>query len=184
MWRDLPAAFASRLVVEPGALLVGHSAAGLLLPSLACLLDASGMVFIDARLPPPSGPAPPAEPEFMRFVQSLPIGDDGRLPPWSAWWGEGAMERAFEDAEMLRDFERELPRLPLSWFDDVVDVPPWDDLSAAYLQTSQLFAAETRDAQHRGWPAQVLEGTHLTPMVEPRPTADALLTLLDALACG
>jgi hypothetical protein len=180
-WRDWPNVASAGLNVPPGAIVVGHSAAGFLLPSLASTFSASGVIFVDALIPPDQGSVPPADSDFLQFVRSLPRDDDGLLPPWSRWWGEGAIERLIGDAQTYRRFEAELPRLPLSWFDDAVDVPRWQHLPAGYVQTSARFASSSRDAQERGWAVRALAGTHLHPLLAPRETADALLEIVESM---
>jgi hypothetical protein len=179
-WRDWPRVAGAALRVAPGAVVVGHSAAGFLLPSLAHTLQASAMVFVDALIPPDSGSVPPADAEFLQFVRRLPC-RDGLLPPWSRWWGDGAIERVIGDVETFARFEAGLPQLPLSWFDDQLRIPSWDHLPAGYLQTSERFAPSASDAQRRGWPVRVLAGTHLHPCVAPRDTADALAEVVASL---
>jgi len=179
-WRDWPSAATAELSIGPGAIVVGHSAAGFLLPSVAHLLNASGLVFVDALIPPDSGFVPPADPEFLQFVRSLPC-ENGLLPRWSRWWGEGAIERLIGDAQAYERFERELPRLPVAWFDDRLEIPPWRHLRAGYLATSERFAPSARDAQTRSWPVLTLAGTHLHPFVAPRDTASALSDIIQSL---
>ncbi|HMJ10101.1 MAG TPA: hypothetical protein VK524_01785 [Polyangiaceae bacterium] len=180
-WRDWPSVASAELNVAPGAIVVGHSAAGFLLPSLASALDASGVIFVDALIPPASGSVPPADSEFLQFVHRLPCDDDGLLPPWSRWWGDGAIERLIADPQAYARFEANLPRLPPSWVDDKVDIPSWHHLLAGYLQTSARFAPSASDAQQRGWPVRTLTGTHLHPMIAPGETADALLELVASI---
>jgi hypothetical protein len=64
-WRDCPSAASAELRIAPGAVIVGHSAAGFMLPALARTLNASGVVFVDALIPPDSGSVPPADSEFL-----------------------------------------------------------------------------------------------------------------------
>jgi Alpha/beta hydrolase family len=176
-WSDaLQSALGS--VVEP--ILVGHSAAGLLLPALGHALNASALIFVDARVPPPVGRTRPVDGEFHEFVKALPT-ENGRLPPWSRWWGDGRIEALIPDPQTRAQFEAELPRLPLAWFDDRTDVPEWISRPCGYLRLSNLFEPETLDAVQRGWPVVHLDGTHLHPMLEPAETADALLSIVAAL---
>ena len=179
-WRDWPTVASAGLSVAPGAVVVGHSAAGFLLPSLADKIKARGLVFVDALIPPDSGLVPPADSEFLQFVSRLPC-DNGLLPRWSRWWGDGVLERLFQDAQTFERFEAGLLRLRVSWFDDMVDIPRWDRLTAGYLQTSERFAPSARDALKRRWPVRVLAGTHLHPLVAPEDTADALLEIVTSI---
>lgn len=161
-------------------ILIGHSAAGLLLPALASALDAAALVFVDARVPPPLGRTRPVDGQFLEFVKTLPT-DMGRLPPWSKWWPDGAIEGHFPDAAERTRFEADLPCLPLTWFDDSADVPAWDMRPSGYLQLSRIFEAEALAAVQRGWPVVHVDGSHLHPATQPVESADAILTLIDAL---
>ncbi len=175
-WRD----WATRLlellrdVREP--ILAAHSAAGLLLPSVAEGTNASMLLFVDARVPPQYGKTAPVDAEFLKFIDALPT-EQGRLPAWSHWWGAG-LDKAITDPQLRAQFERDLPRLTRAWFDDVAGIPNWDARPCGYLQLSRTYASEARDASHRGWPRVTIEGTHLDPTIEPNRTADALLELV------
>jgi len=180
-WRHWPERVRESVPSITAPILVGHSAAGDLLPICAQKLDAAALVFVDASIPPASGHAAPAEPEFLKFVRALPI-TGGRLPPWSEWWGEHAMAALIRDPTLRERFESDLPRLPIEWFDDVVPIPAWSALPAGYLQTSQRYSSDADDARERGWPTHVLHGTHLHPMLEPSSTAQALLAIIGSRA--
>jgi alpha/beta hydrolase family protein len=176
-WRDWAQCLLDLLrdVREP--ILAAHSAAGLLLPSLAEGTNASMLLFVDARLPPLHGDVPPVDAEFLKFIDTLPT-EQGRVPAWSHWWGVGRMEKAITDPQLRAQFERDLPRLPRAWFDDTADVPRWNARRCGYLRLSKTYATEARDAGLRGWPLVEIDGTHLDPAIEPRRTADALLELV------
>jgi pimeloyl-ACP methyl ester carboxylesterase len=158
---------------EPDAIWVGHSAAGMLLPACARMLNAGGLVFVDASLPPATGTAAPVDAPFMEFVRGLPL-DGDRLPAWSEWWGKDAIATLMPDPNERRQFDLELPRLKLAWFDDAVEVPDWRALRAGYVQTSRRFAHDAATARAHGWPVEVLDGTHLHPLLAPRETAAAI----------
>jgi hypothetical protein len=180
-WRDAPGAVLAALPELSGPLLVGHSAAGLLLPSLAGPLAAWGMIFVDGQIPPAEGPTPPAEPEFDAFVKALPA-EQGRLPKWSQWWGPGGLAALFPDRWTREAFEADLPRLRPEWFDDVIETPPWNHLRVGYLQTSPRLADQAGTARARGWPVQTLPGTHLDPFLRPGETALAIAELITAMS--
>lgn len=178
-FHDWPRATGAGLGIAPGAIVVGHSAAGLMLPSLARMLEAGGLVFVDALIPPDSGAVAPADADFLEFVRRLPR-NNGLLPRWSRWWGDGVIEQLIGDADAYERFEAELPQLPQSWFDDTLEVPPWRHLPAGYLQTSQRFSSSASEARERHWPVRTLTGTHLHPFVDPQQTAEPLLEIVSA----
>jgi hypothetical protein len=180
-WRDWPDRIVAALPgVRPMAI-IGHSAAGLLLPAIARLMGAPSVVFVDAQVPPRSRRVRPIAGEFERFIQALPV-SDGLLPRWSEWWGEGVIERLIHDAETRARFESELPRLPPGWFDDSVEVPDWGGLRAGYVQTSAPYGEEAGRARANGWPVVALDGTHLHPYLAPGETATAIGAVLNQFA--
>ena len=56
----------------------------------------------------------PDDPEFLERLKGMAEG--GILPPWSRWFGEGAMERLIPDETLRGEVEAELPRLPLDYY--------------------------------------------------------------------
>ncbi len=177
-WRDWTARLADdRLGDLDRPILIAHSAAGLLLPSLAERSNAALLIFLDARVPPSHGKVAPVDADFLRFIDTLPT-EDGYLPPWSHWWGAKRLERVISDAKMRAQFESDLPRLSRAWFDDVADVPEWSARRCGYLQLSNTYAAEAADAASRGWPVVEVDGAHLDPATAPERTGDALLALI------
>jgi hypothetical protein len=179
-WSDWPDGLRDALSDVHGAILVGHSAAGMLLPALAQKVRASGLIFVDATIPPAAGSTPPVEAGFMKFVRELPA-IDGRLPRWSEWWGKGAIAALMPDERTLQGFEEDLPRLSLDWFADAVETPAWAGLRAGYIQLSARFAETAADARARGWPVVAVQGTHLHPLLAPVETADAIEAVVKEL---
>jgi pimeloyl-ACP methyl ester carboxylesterase len=165
--------------------LVGHSAGGLLLPTIADALTAevAALVFVDSFLPPPTGSLSLAPPGFTGQLRALAT--DGVLPPWSSWFGADAMRELVPDDRLRTALEGEMPRLPLSYFDASVPLPDgWDARPCAYLVlTGQTYAGSAADARRRGWPVAEIPGVqHLAIATEPIPVTDALLELERALA--
>jgi pimeloyl-ACP methyl ester carboxylesterase len=184
-WRDVwetvdavSAHGAGRLV------LVGHSAAGALLPAIA--QSAPGRVaaiaFVDAFLPPPAGTARLVPAEFADELSPLATGEV--LPPWSTWFGEEAIRDLVPDAARRARIEQDMPRMPLSVRDTELPVPEgWDRRPCAYLLLSaEPYAASAADARARGWPtAEVPGGKHLDLVRRPAAIATALLDLQRAM---
>ena len=73
---------------------VGHSGAGFLLPSIVERLDAAHAVFVDAGLPPDRSPAS-AGADILDRLRALAV--DGTLPKWSTWWGPDVMRALVPD---------------------------------------------------------------------------------------
>ncbi|MGD2134435.1 MAG: alpha/beta hydrolase [Maricaulaceae bacterium] len=162
--------------ISPDAILVGHSASGVLIAELATLTPVRALIFVDANIPPASGAAVAGDEEFVRFVHSL-ADDDGALPLWTRWWGPDALRGLFPDAEAFAELESKLPRMNASWFESAIDLNPWSDVPAGYVQTSAMFAPQAEDARRRGWPVRQLDGTHLHPLLAPEETAEAVLSV-------
>jgi len=184
-WRDVARAVSRGVPAgEEPVLLAGHSGAGPLLPAIADALEApvAGLVFVDALLPPPRGAAALA-PEGARD-QLRALARDGVLPPWSQWFGEEAMRELVPDDAVRAALEREMPRLPLSYFDGRPPVRSgWDRERCAYLLLSEAYDAAAADARERGWPVAELPGAgHLGIVTEPAAVASALLELEGRLA--
>jgi hypothetical protein len=103
--------------------LVGHSAAGVLLPVIADALavEIAALVFVDSFLPPPAGQLPLGPPAFMDQLRAMAT--DGLLPPASRWFGAQAMRELVPDERLRANLEAKMPRLPLSYFQATVPLP-------------------------------------------------------------
>jgi len=160
-----------------GPIVVGHSGAGVLLPAVAARLDAASMVFVDALVPPTEGAFTPSV-GFRAFVDGLPQ-HDGRLPPWTTWWGPDAMVDLVPDPALRGVIEADGPAVPRALYDEAVPVPDgWSDRPAAYLQLSPAYDAEAAEARRRGWPVERLTGGHLDLATRPSDVLAALDRLL------
>ena len=134
---------AVRAALEPMAgpvLLVGHSGAGPLLPNIADTLSTgpAALIFVDAFLPPTSGEAPLAPPEFLDRLRALST--EGLLPPWSRWFGEATMRELVPDRALREVLEQEMPRLPLAYFEEAVPLPDgWTERPCAFLRLTDAY---------------------------------------------
>jgi hypothetical protein len=170
--RGLPDVLAKQVI------LVAHSGAGPLLPVVGAHLDATvvAYVFVDAGLPPLEGTTTAASESFLAVLESL--AEKGNLPPWSTWWGPGAMEKLVPDATLRAALEAELPRMPLSYFTESIPVPSgWADTPSAYLHFSAPYRADAATAAAHGWPVHHIEGQHLHLVVDPQAVAEAVVAL-------
>jgi hypothetical protein len=156
------------------AVLVGHSGAGALLPVIADRIDPrpGRLVFVDAILPPESGERSVSAPllQHLRRIET-----EGRLPPWSEWFGPGIMEELIPDDDLRSAVVADMPKLPLSYFEDVIPVPSgWARTRCRYVLLSEAYREEAAEATSRGW--QVCEdlGTHLDILTRPVEIADLL----------
>jgi hypothetical protein len=113
VWETVDAVSAHR---AGRVVLVGHSAAGSLLPAIAespnPARDVWLRAFVDAFLPPPSGTARLVPTEFAEELSALATG--GVLAPWSTWFGDEAMRDLVRDGARRARVEQDMPQLPLS----------------------------------------------------------------------
>ncbi len=161
--------------------LVGHSGGGLLLPAIrgAVTTAVSRLIFVDSGVPASSGETPLVPPPLLAHLRTLAV--DGTLPPWSAWWGDEAMRELVPDQAARAALERELPSLPLSYFEESVPSPAgWDRVPCAYLLLSDAYRDAASDARAREWPVEEITGAqHLHLVVAPATVADVLIQLAD-----
>jgi hypothetical protein len=170
------AAAISRLPADERVVLVAHSNAGLFVPAV---VGASGptveaCVFVDAAVPDRPGPTAVVSPESLVLLRAK-AGEDGLLPPWTSWWDESDVAPMFPDVVTRRTVEREQPRLPLAYYEQLVPAPTgWDDRTCGYV----LFApAYKQIAAGCGWPVEHLPGLHLHQLVDPDAVAEAIRKL-------
>lgn len=175
-WRSVVAAARASLVNDAPVTIAGHSNSGLLLPSIADGLSDARLLFVDAGIPPGNGVVPLADTEFLTFVRGL--AKDGRLPPWSRWWGEGAMREVVPDEAARREIEADMPTVPLAYLEGAAEAPPgWERRRCAYLRFSEPYLVAENEARARGWPTAVVRGSHLQMVVDPVAVADAIIRL-------
>ena len=82
-------------------------------------------VFVDAGFPGDHDATPVAEDEFRAFLEARAV--DGRLAPWSTWWGDTALEAMVPEPDLRARIAAECPELPLAYVDSTAPTPPgWD----------------------------------------------------------
>jgi hypothetical protein len=106
-----------------------------------------------------------------------PLAVDGVLPPWSEWFGPGVMDALVPDAATRATIVAELPRLPIRYFDDAVEVPAaWsDDLAAGYVLLSAPYAPDAAAARARAWPVREHPSSHLAIVTDAAAVTDAIV---------
>ena len=170
---------AATTMVSSPIVLVGHSGGGLLLPAIASAVapDVSRFIFVDSGLPATTGETPFVPPQFLEQFGSLAV--DGKLPPWSSWWGEDAMNELVPDEVTRAALVRELPSLPLSYLEQTVPSPvDWERVPSGYLLFSDAYKEAAAEARNRGWRVEEISGAqHLHTVVAPVAVTDALLRL-------
>jgi hypothetical protein len=187
-WREWTAQVLERLTPTHEPIIVGYSSASALAAELATMIAASGIIVVDGDIPPPHGAAAPVRPALHDFIRDL-AGDDGMLPIWSRRFDRDARRRSLVGLDVLEndpaafaEFESGLPRMNIAWFDERIELVPWDHIPAGFLQTSALYDHATQEARRRGWPCINLQGTHLHPTLHPAETAAAIISTVDDLS--
>lgn len=159
--------------------LVGHSGSGVLLPHFGeqAHADVGGFVFVDAHLPPTRGSQPIADEGFREFLGDL--ASDGRLPPWSTWWGSETMAELVPDELIRHELSSEMPRVPLAYFDEqVTGASTWREQPCSYVRLSALYEDQARMASDMGWPIERFSAGHLHMVVNPTAVTRAILNVL------
>jgi pimeloyl-ACP methyl ester carboxylesterase len=157
--------------------LVGHSGAGSILPSVAERLGGNRrrLVFVDAGLPPCEGRVTLGGP----FLDSLrTLADDGVLPKWSTWWGEGVMQLLVPAAERRAALEAEMAEVPLAFFESSLDMPTrWCESPGSFVLLSESYRGDAERARALGWPTVERLGGHLDIVNDPDEIARTILEL-------
>ena len=179
-WRDCVEAArdAVQTLSEP-IVLVGHSGGGLLLPVIADAVapPVSGLIFVDSGVPASTGVTRLVRSSVLDRLRTLAVG--GVLPPWSTWWGEDTMRDLVPDEALRSQLTREIPSLPLAYFEQCIPSPVgWDRVPCSYLLLSDAYREAAAEARERGWRVEEFLGAHhLHIAVAPEAVTDALIRL-------
>ena len=157
---------------------VGHSAAGSILPVVAGLAPkVRRSVFVDASVPPCEGTCS-AGGDFLAALEGLAT--DGTLPVWSQWWGEGVLQSLVADDARRDEIADEMPALPLAFFEAPIALPTgWCAGAGGFLLLSEFYRSDATRAAERGWPVVEHPGGHLDIVNQEEAIADILVGLAD-----
>ncbi|MEV4117141.1 hypothetical protein [Nonomuraea sp. NPDC049695] len=161
--------------------LVGHSAAGPLLPGIAACAHppVTSIVYLDARLPHPGrswlDTLPPPRADALRTQVA---GD--RMPRWNEWFPPEAFASLLPDERAREDFVKDLPEVPWEVFTEVMPAAGVSRLPERplYVQLSEAYRATADEAEEAGYQVLRAEATHLAMMTDPSLVMDLLLTAL------
>lgn len=176
------AAAAARPVNDGSSVvLIGHSAAGALLPAIADVVPGPVQaVFVDAQLPHPAlswfdtAPAPLRE-------QLLDMADGGLLPPWHEWFPPEVVEELVPDAARRREFFTEIPRLPVTYFAERAPVTRRLGKQWAFLRFSAAYDSEADEAERLGWWVARRDWDHLRMLAAPDAVANPIAEAISAI---
>lgn len=170
-WPRVVAAAGAAIDAVPAdrsVVLVAHSNAGLFVPVIvdAASRVVAGCLFVDASLPARQGPTPVVPAEALPFLRDRAV--DGILPPWTTWFDESEVAPMLPDAGVRAAVEAEQPRLPLSYYEQLVPVPEgWDARPCGYLLFGPPYEQVANEAAARGWAVERIPGRHLHQVVDP-----------------
>jgi hypothetical protein len=166
--------------------LVGHSAAGALLPAIAEAVGdrTAAAVFVDAMLPQPGrswfATAPPGLEAQLRGLSV-----HGVLPPYHEWFPPGALADWVPDPERRQRLIAEIPRMPLAYFEE--PAPPArfaDSLACAFVRLGAPFDAAADKARRLGWWVARRDWDHLRMLSDPEAVADLVAQAISAARPG
>jgi hypothetical protein len=159
---------------------IGHSGAGAFLPAIAEGVGAAAVVFVDAVVPEAVDASRPSQ-QLLELLDAVPTAD-GSLAPWNEWWPSAVMDQLVPDATQRRRVVAEIPRVPRSFYDTAVPLPPaWWTRPSGYLQLSPAYDDDLARASHWGWPTARRSGRHLDTCAHPRSVAADIGGLIDRL---
>ncbi|MBM7772879.1 hypothetical protein JOD54_003083 [Actinokineospora baliensis] len=156
--------------------LVGHGAAGPLLPAFADELedDVRCLLYLDADLPTPGqswrecNPAPYAE---LRGRSR-----DGLLPRWPEWSGSDPLA-PIADADLRAEIAEEAPEVPLVFLKEDRPSVRWTG-AAGYVHLSAEHRSDADTARDLGWPVRGVDLHHLAVATDAEPVATLVLEVL------
>lgn len=161
---------------------VGHSAAGALLPAVAEAVGdrTRAAVFVDAILPQPGrtwfDTAPPEQTAQLRR-----LADRGLLPPWDEWFPPGVLESLLPDAAVRRRLVAEIPRLPIAYFDERAPRAQFaDSVACAFVRLGAPFDRAAAKAERLGWWVARRNWDHLRMVSDPDAVADLIAQAISA----
>jgi hypothetical protein len=160
---------------DAAPVLVVHSGAGALVPSIAALAPVRAAVYVDALLPHPGRSwFDTVDTETAAFLRGLAVG--GLLPPWHTWFAADAFDPLLPDPLLRAVFLQELSPLPLAYFEETA--PDLPAPRGSYVRTSEAYNAEADAAEALGWPVVRLPlDNHLAPITQPKTIADVVAEL-------
>ncbi len=177
-WRQHTAAAAQGLAAPRTAplVLVAHSGAGALLPSIGLALGGplAAYLLVDAGWPAGGQSrlqsfGPDGVDAFRAFLVA-----GGRFPNWQS----DELAAILPDAAVRAQVVAELrPRGLDYWEEPLPVVPGWPDAPVGYLRYTDTYRPEAEQAAAHGWPVRARAAGHFEMLVHPEQVADELLAL-------
>jgi pimeloyl-ACP methyl ester carboxylesterase len=168
---------------EHPVILVAHSGAGPLLPSIAQLLahPIAAYVFVDAGIPRDGASRldlmkseDPAWAE--QFQQSLERGEN--FPNWN----NDDLREIVPDAKLREQLVNEIHPRGLNFFLEPIPVfRGWPDAPCIYIRFSAPYAQPSKYAQQAGWTTYELEAGHFHMLVDAPAVSNMIVETADRL---
>lgn len=176
LWPEMVrlARIAGRHLREPVDV-IAHSGAGALLPGIGAAMGPSlgRLVFVDAVLPPASGPH-----RFQGLLQKVEelAGGADRLPSWWEWWPEDTVARLVPDRSLRKTLQADTPRVPVEWWRQEIPTPTaWAERRHLYVRLSTPYDEDAERARSMGFDVVTLDSHHLAIATDPEGVLDAVL---------
>ena len=167
---------------DEGIILVGHSAAGLLLPTVAAEVRRSvaGSMFVDAGYPIDGlsrlEVIDQEDPALGRLFREL-LSNGGTFPNWT----DADLASIVPDAEMRSALLQDLRSRALPFYTEPIPAPPnWMSGPAGYLQFGESY--DRTVARIEDWPVVKLAAGHFHQLVDPVETVDVMFDLVARIA--
>lgn len=163
---------------ETNIILVGHSAAGPLLPAVGAYSPrlVEGYVFVDAGIlfrDASQLDLRAAEDIERAWTLEAALQNGARVPQWSS----EDLSDDIPDREARERVVQELQPRGLEFFLETLPVFDFPNAPCAYLQFTEWYDPSARQAQEREWAYQRIEAGHFHMLVDPVAVTDALLAL-------
>ncbi|SER56576.1 hypothetical protein [Actinokineospora terrae] len=156
--------------------LVGHGAAGPLLPAFAEALedDVRCLLYLDADLPTPGRGWRDERPEDYAALRGR--SRDGLLPRWPQWSDRDLLAQIADEA-LRTEITDEAPEVPLVFLKEARPTVEWTG-PTAYVQLSTDHQGDADAARALGWPVTQADLHHLAVATDPEPVARLVLEAL------
>jgi alpha/beta hydrolase family protein len=163
------------------SILIGHSGAGALLPTIADRIGSNvlGAVFVDAVLSHPNQSWFDTAPPSLRDHLKTLVQDDDRLLPWNEWFPPEELIDLLPDEPTRARFIAEIPRLPLAYFTERAPATTLRTIRCAYLRLSEAYDDIATEAERNGWWVHRTDADHLAPYTQPDRIADLLIQAIE-----
>lgn len=164
------------IVDEP--IIIGHSAAGALLPAIGQKLNAQALVFVDAVLL--FEPLTRLEllhredKEFgTNFEKHLKSG--GKFPEWTV----EQLQSLIPDDEICQQLVADLRPRGLDFFTEKIEIPPnWEQTRTGYIQLSDSYHSYAQQARDHQWHVTQQSSHHFMMLTHPIKVTQLLTDLV------